>query len=274
MKASILIDIISLAVFTANAETLTFNTPAGWEGMEASLQKDDGVLEIPKQRGFIAKQKIEINPVCSYRFSLKLRAAPDTPPAPFLIGFRVYDRNGNEIIINQVNVVAGTDTELAAPLKVGDLVIKIKDGARWIGKANFFAVFQTDPSYKDLPNPNVMQIPLTQVKKIGDDWEITLASPSTNDYPAGTKVRQHAGGGWMNCAQNTSDAEWKECSGSTKGIDTRLVYPSWKFTGKWWPGTVSAKPFIMVNWDAKIKNASTQLKDIQLEIIKEEGAEK
>ena len=168
--------------------------------------------------------------------------------------------DGKQIDSTMTSIVAQTDTELVAPAKKGDTVIKVKDGSKWKVRSWSGFVYNSDPSLSDLPNRNYLACPLKEMKQEGDAWTLTFSRPLKVDLPAGTKVRQHSGGGYMytgKYGQLTGD--WKTFTGSAKGL-LKAGFNYAKFA----PGTARVSVLMLVNWGNKI--ATAEIKDISLEI--------
>ncbi|MFC1461116.1 hypothetical protein ACFLQR_01180 [Verrucomicrobiota bacterium] len=74
------------------------------------------------------------------------------------------------------------------------MIIQIADGSKWKSSRNAYIAFEVDDSgsYADLPNRKLSTYAgIAQVEDRGDYWEIYLKRKCNQDYPAGTKVREH-----------------------------------------------------------------------------------
>lgn len=116
----------------------------------------------------------------------------------------------------------GTDTELAAPARKGDTVVKVKDASQWDMLTPWGVIaFNAKDDCSDLPNRDVTQIAEKKIEKKGDVWEVTLKKPVAKDYPAGTRVRQQRfGATYLYTAGpgKKAPADWQEFSGNVQGI--------------------------------------------------------
>lgn len=155
-----------------------------------------------------------------------------------LLGFVPYDENKKQIFCAQVNVVQSTETELLEECSAEDMVIKVKDGSKWLTDAESpkFIAFEVDTSgeYKDLPNSNLSSRGISAVDKKETFWEITLSKPCGRTFPAGTKIREHSEGNayvYPLIASNITP-DWTEYSGIIKS-----KAKSGAATTQWWPGT-------------------------------------
>ncbi len=206
-----------------------------------------------------------VDPAKKYKLSGKIRAVPGTVGENFYFGFIPLDAKGRQIASEQVNVkTKGTDTELAAPVKAGDTVVKVKDASKWDAASPWFVIaFNTKDDYSDLPNRELAQIVEKKIEKKGDVWEVTLKKPAAKDYPAGTKVRQQRYGAtymYTAGAAKKAPADWQEFSGVVQGIA-----PIGNPARQWWNGTKQAQVLLIMNFESK--DGKTEFKDIVLETI-------
>ncbi|MHB9138484.1 MAG: hypothetical protein ACYC4Q_03680 [Victivallaceae bacterium] len=167
------------------------------------------------------------------------------------IGLRMLDKNKRFIDPTSVSPLAKSETELAADVKKGDTVIKVKDASTWetLSKAKRLTVaFDADDSgeYKDLPNYNYYNVKNLENKD--GVWEATLVRPATADFPAGTKLRAHfACGHYMYVyAAKKNMADWTKITGSIKPV-VKTDSPG----GAFWPGTKYVQVLILANWGQK-----------------------
>ena len=246
------------AVGTLAAQTTTFNELADWKFPKKQVTQANGVITVTGRASLLSKAKFDVDPSKTYTLKAMAKSAGAESPT-FFFGFNQYDKDGKPIYCFATSVVPGTDTELTAPAKKGDTGIKVKDGSKWkIGGARGF-VYNSDPSYSDLPNRNLVRCPIKEAKKEGDTWTLTLAKPLTADLATGTKIRQHSEGGYMYTGKfGTLTGEWKTFTGSAKGI-LKSGFSNVKFA----PGTVKAEIIMLVNWNQK---GATEIKDISLDI--------
>lgn len=213
----------------------------------------------------VISKPFAVDPAKKYKLSGKFRAAPGTAGEAFYFGFIPLDEKGRQIVSNYVNVPKkGTETELAAPVKKGDTVVKVKDASKWDMLTPWGVIaFNAKADYSDLPNREVTQITEKKIEKKGDVWEVTLTKPVAKDYPAGTKVRQQRfGATYMYTAGpgKKAPADWQEFSGTVQGIA-----PTGTLSYKWWNGTKKAQILLIVNYASK--DGKTEFKDIVVETI-------
>ena len=254
----------ALALLSAGAlaaQTATFNSPADWTKKPESrtVTLTDGVLTVTGNVTMISTRKFDFDPAKTYTLKAMAKTS-GTEKSMFYFGFNLYDKDGRQIDSTMTNIVSQTDTELVAPVKKGDTTIKVKDGSKWKVRTWSGLVYNSDPSYSDLPNRSYLACPLKAVKQEGDAWTLTFSKPLTVDLAAGTKVRQHAGGGYMYAGKyGQLTGEWQTFTGSAKG----LLKAGFNFT-KFAPGTAKVSLVMLVNWGNP--KATAEIKDISLDI--------
>jgi len=227
---------------------------------------EDGNALILKGKGIIySKEMINIEPAKKYRLSGFFKAASWAKNSGFYLGVQPYMENCLPLEPRNVNIVKGTETELAAACEAGDKVIKIKNGTAWKVSPYAYIAFNADTSgkYTDLPNLEVTpQGGIDKVEKHDDLYEVTLKTPCDKAFPAGTKVRVHFDGPtFMYAAANyvTPGTEWKEFKGVISGELGLGIQ-----TNSWWKGTRKAKIIILVIG----ADQELMFKDIKIEEVK------
>lgn len=202
-------------------------------------------------RGYVqihSKRSFEIDPDAEYEISGTFRSpAKQLKVRNFECGFIMIDEEGKQIPCTSYSNHPESITTLAADVKVGDKIIKIKKAPRWTGK---FIAFDVKEDLSDLPNPAYHY-----TKRVEQDgnYILTLRKPMKKAYKAGTKVRCHGQNKlWTLNRFKVAPREWKKFSGRIKGIDKKAAS-----TNKWYPGAVRACVFIIVP-----ANAALEFKDI------------
>ena len=180
-----------------------------------------------------------------------------TPAPPLFFGLMLFDGEGRWIHGLNACPVNGTHTILAADVKAGDRVVKVKDAAKW---KSFFSVmaFGVKEDFNDLPNKNISS-KITNIEKTEDGtWEISLLSPVGKNYPAGTAVRQQSGTPYLYVSAGSplSDKWQTFQSGTFNGCG---IEP-----GKMWKGTKSVKIVIFSNIGSPV---GVRMKDIEFKEI-------
>lgn len=270
-KMSFAAAVLSLFTVALHGETLVLDNPAVW-GNPPKMKSENASLLITGPGQYITTQKYPLDPAATYQLSAEIRLGKDSPAAPFIMGFILYDKDDKVIEAREVNTFPGSDTVLSAPVKAGDTQLRIRNGARWAAADKGFSVpaFQTDPSGKDLPNRTAEAdtTGIEEVKRAGTEWLVTLKKPLKADYPAETGVRLHVNGGFFYSSVTTPSTEWKEAVGKVKGINPKVISNQW-MPGKFWTGAASFRIMIMPNWNWGIKNSVVEVKNLKLEITRQ-----
>lgn len=252
-----------LAAGTISAQEMTFNTKDAWTGVsERNISLKNGVLTIRGRVTLVSRESFDIDPGKTYTLTGSFKAA-GSESAKLYFGFSQYDKNGKDIQTINTDTIPWTDTVLLKPVKAADKVLVVNNAMKWKKFSTCVIACNTSSDFKDLPNFNILEIPVKMTKKKSmQEWEIILAKSAGVNLPAGTNIRQHGGkgagemytGGYL----TTSD-QWQTLSGSASG---RLL-KGFSFR-QWAPGAVKAKVCIRVNWNNS--KAVTEMKDIRLTI--------
>lgn len=214
-------------------------------GVKFSNQAKEGkgAWLVEKRRNVSYKKRFKIDPDKFYSASVWVKSATETPSFGYLC-FTLFDADGKVIGEQNVRTVKGTFTELAAPCKAADKVIKIKNGAKW-KKGNFFVVaFNAKKDESDLPNYSLSDA-VVKVEKKGGFFEVTLRKPVGKDLAAGTAVREHhvGNGSPFYYGGGKVPTEWTQWKGKTiKGSQFRK-------------GAVSAQVYLLCNWSKAAKQS-------------------
>ncbi len=222
-------------------------------------------LAIPAQT--VMTRPIPVDCTKRYRLSGYLKSASAEKPSTSCFGLAMQDARGLNIMQSNVNVVAGSDTALAADAAKGDEKIIVKDASNWEKRRSIrtLAVFNIKPDYTDLPNFALTGL-IDRVRKSaeGDTYEITLKAPLNKAYPTGTPVRQHLYGALLNCcaAYSRTPGEWTKYTAEIGGLA-----PSGAPADRFWAGTKTVRILIMS--DAGRTGAELLFSDIVFEEIKE-----
>ncbi len=220
MFARLSASILMIACAGLTAAELTVGKSADLTGgVKGELSDTKDGIRFTGKNMFFSRGKLEIDPSKSYEVSFRVRAAEGAKtPGNCYIGIKCFNASGREIPITHVNALAGTETELAAPAKRGDLVLKVKDASKWTARYAH-AAFNVKKDLSDLPNPDISPS-ITKIEKKGQVWELTLKTPLSKDYPAGTAVRRHADSNTFIyvCGNLVPGKEWKNFSFTFSGL--------------------------------------------------------
>ena len=213
-----------------------------------------GILQLPS---------VKFDPTAKYTLSMEVKMADGAKTARFYAGYFCDDSQKRRLAYYNIDAVLNSDTVLTADVKKGDKVIMVKNGSAW-RKAGFVA-FNTKTDYSDLPNFEAFGA-VTNVKKDGDVWAVTLSRPIMKAYPAGTAVREQMPGGYLYTFYDIPKKTWKKYTRTISGVFTpgKGKRPDSKF----WPKTATIKPMVLVNWSSKDPDTKTQFRNITLTIEK------
>jgi hypothetical protein len=180
-----------------------------------------------------------------------------------LVGYAPFDAAKNPIQPQEVEVTLGSETKLFEACTAADKVIKITDGSQWQATENNCIAFKADDSgkYADLPNRNLStSFGVVKVENKGAYWEVQLKNACGQNYPAGTKVREHASanGYIYNAFVGPVPTEWTQCTGVIKRMAA-----SGTPTDQWWHGTKYVKVILLLNF-GQDPNCSTAVDDVSV----------
>ncbi len=246
---------LSVALVTTGAELSDFPEKADWNDAPGLVELDGDILQLEK--GLLnSTETFKIDPSKEITVSGEFRTLPGKKVRLFL-AFQPYDANGKHILASHVNVIAGSDSELIAPVGKKDTTLKVKDASKFIPGTK--VAFETVVDYSDLPNGKVSHGNFKSAEKQPDGtWVITLTASCGLEYPAGTKVRAHGGGGYQyaNIVDLNGD-KWVKVQGKVKGIaKSGLGGKNWR------PGTATAGLMIF----GGSKDKPIQFRNVKLEI--------
>ena len=252
--------VVSLCGALRSAETTL--VIKGKEDFTGTISK---IKNIPGGVGFssgkeliqvISRKKLAVDLKKKYQFSFEYRLVSGAENScRFYIAPVCYDNKGRVISCESQNAVLGTDTVLAAPVKKGDKVVKVKDCSKWILQYGAIA-FGAKKDLSDLPNMTCIR--LTGLKKGDNCWEVTLRTPVPRDYAAGTAVRNHRDGAAYRYVAGVikPGKEWKKISRTVQGALREGVAG---FTSSWRVGTAQIGVIIFTgtgNADIEVRNLS------------------
>ena len=207
------------------------------------FNEDNSITVTANKRIF--SKTFKVNPKKQYRISAEIKAVDGKEVVGCYLGFKPLTADGK--VITVANLVTSTDMNatLAADVKKGDKVIKLKNADNWKLPSNWYYIaFNAKEDFSDAPNFEIAALVKDSIKKNGDCFEVTLQNAASKDYPAGTVVRRHVDGtSYMYTAALDKKAtnSWQQIEAVVSGI---------ALTGsadgkKWWAGTENAEILIM-----------------------------
>ena len=206
-------------------ETLAPQKAADWLGSNSSVTANGNVFITTGRNDVFSRSFIPVDTAKKYRVSGEFRTAAGSIPATF--NFGIVPLDAARRVIKPVNgiVYPGSETELAAACRIGDMQLTVKANRNWRPHKHFHVAFESDNSgkYSDLPNYKVTGGSLEKAESGSDGAVFTLTKPLEYAYPAGTAVRLQCDGGTYLCAAGEdleAPGDWKEFSGEITGMTT------------------------------------------------------
>lgn len=229
--AGLLCGLLSLSANETILKTVT------WNRKDAVQKKGDSFLMV--KNGLIhSVEKFKVDPKATYKITLKMRkSSAQVKDFILSVGFASLRANGNVISSPEVELFAGTETELSADTVRGSKIIYVKDVSKWPQRTQAHVLaFNAKPGYKDLPN-NFFSGNIDKIVKKDGMYELTVRYPMYRVLKKGTPVRLHrhaAGRNYCVRSMRFKSTEWVTLSGTIKGIA-----PKGAVTHQWWNGTVN-----------------------------------
>jgi hypothetical protein len=237
--------------------------------------------------GYSNDELLPVDPGKYYELRLWAKAVSAASPVHAYFGGSFFDADQLSLLPYFHMRVAGTDTTLAAPLKVGDTTITLTSSANWYlgsttyvrqiiiwGYKNSFG-YQYAPYTYSRYTTNTLGAPWSsgawaQTTGISGNV-ITLAAPwpashnnpddPTNGWPAGTPVSNSSSGGtfkYFAAANVTTAATWLEYRGQIGSLDLSGNNDTYSFP----PGSAYMKLLFLFNRDTGATASRTYLSNI------------
>lgn len=236
-----------------NAENLLKTAPGKLpvSGILQVIDADKGVFKAGKGR-LQGVDMIAVDNTKSYRLSGFFRG--DANCGRVLMGLQCFDSKKRSIGMHHINPVADTAAVLTQAAVAGSREFYISDGKNWEKIPGKVIAFACKADFSDLPNSNTVYY-ITKVEKVGNAWKVVTSKPSVRSYPAGTAVRMHRDGGFINAVAFVKpNTEWKEYSAVLGKAQVNVNVHK-----NLWPGTCYVKLFINV-----YPGSQVEFKDLKL----------
>lgn len=266
MKKTFLMMSVLAAASLGSAAEIDYAAPEKWNPMNSRIKyrpetKEDGILAVKGYYFFYSDPEVKFSPEKKYRISGSFRKG-GTEPASVYFGLVFFDEKGRRFDLANSNALPKSDTELAAEAKKGDTVFQIKDGTGWQKFQGCVIALNTAQDYSDLPNFNLIRIPIKSVTETDGSWTVTLSKPLPDNIPAGTTLRLHRPGGTFYAAVNRKlRTGWlkfdsRVLSGITNGpgLGEKGLFPR---------GAVTIRILIIANLGLK-KESTVEFKEVKL----------
>ena len=252
---------MSVLAVSLSAETVKYDLQKEFSKVKAATV--EGEVLTFKGPGSLAFPAIKFDPAAKYTLNVDLKQVPGAKTFPVHYGFYCYDSKGRQILHHHVAITQKTATVLAADAKVGDKTITVKDASNW--KKDYWIAFNAKADLSDLPNRELVRAGKS-IEKKGDVWIVTLTTPLKKAYAAGTAVREHSSGGYIYVQSGVKvGADWKTISGEVSGLNPLT---NGGYNKKFWPGTVTIRPMLLLNWNWSVKDSAVQVRNVNLTITK------
>ena len=248
---------LAFLTLQAGAQNVKLNSGGDW-----TVPGKDGVLELTgRMRKITSEQLQKVDPAARYTLTWEARGNVPEEAGKYMIGFSVYDKDGQEIQPYHVYYTPGSETVLTEDAPKGGRTLKIRDGSKWKSGAMYCPAFHVKADGGDIPNRDVLTGGIEKVTA-GDGYtELTLKRPLAKDYPAGTAVRQHLYQSSLYLKVADIPAGWKKESAALSGISKGAVR-----YGQWWPGTEYFRVMITGNIGSRNADAEMNVKNIELDV--------
>ena len=135
-----------------------------------------------------ASRMFEVDPARAWLLEGEFRAAS---PTLLSFGLEFFDADRKMLHAFMFTEVPGTETELAAPAKKGDAVLKVRDASHWQNIYNL-AVPRIDPAAHGISRGD-LALAVNKVRRRPDGFEVSLARGVPCDLAVGTAIAQHCG---------------------------------------------------------------------------------
>lgn len=212
--------LLSLAMLYAGDSSLQPAKAADWKS-ESRITEKDGVFVSGAYNRVISRTMLAVDPAKKYRVSGEFR---QTAGKDAKIHFGVAPYSADKKFIGPLNsiIYGKTFNTLKKAVKAGDTKIEIAPQSDWIARNHFRVAFNAQKDGSDLPNFDISKgAPVKRSFNVdAGTIIITLSKPVEKDYPAGTNVRLHTGGGeFLSCAGEALalSNDWKSFSGEITG---------------------------------------------------------
>jgi hypothetical protein len=176
------------AALPAFAEVIDYNDTKMFNGNVRAAE--DGFQIVKRSWVLGNRNLVKFDPAATYKISVDVRIAPEYADKQ-AIRFGLHPMHKGSVLgAANVFYIAGSDTELAAPVKVGDTVVKVKNAGKWKNTNGTYIAYDCDPSgrLRDLPNNNLLG-PVKAVDAANNT--LILAKPAKIALDADVAVRQH-----------------------------------------------------------------------------------
>lgn len=188
--------VVSAASVLSAAEVFDMTAQDFW-APNKYIKFADGQVSNSVRTMYRSKKAYPIDPTKKYTIAMDMAVGKGKKNTVILFGLAPALPNGKMYHAQHIQTINGTFTEVAADAKRGDTQLKLKDASKWVTTSSKGIALNAKEDYSDIPNLRVYPMDVKSKVKDGDVWTLTLAKPLHLNLAAGTKVRQHAYGGYF-----------------------------------------------------------------------------
>lgn len=202
------------------ADAIAPTKSAEWSG-ESRVFVNEGILETSGYTKIVSKPKLSIDPTKKYRVSGEFRQTVGKL-GTFHFGVSCYSAD-KQFIMPQNCIYYGISfTTLKSDAKAGSNTLEVVPNSDWIVRKDLRVAFNAQKDFSDLPNFDLSKgYPEKKAFNVENgSLVVTLSKPLEKDYPAGSFVRLHCGGGEnIYCAGEKLklSREWQTFTGEVSG---------------------------------------------------------
>ena len=192
-----------------------------------------------------ASRMFAVDPAQAYLLEGEFRA---DAPTTLSFGLEFFDADRKMLHAFMFSGIPGTETELAAPAKKGDKVLKVRDASRWQSVYNL-AVPRIDPAECGVSRGE-LALAINKFRRRRGVFEVELVRGVPCDLAAGTVIAQH-------CGMPPFYAVWRRPVPGGRWLRfRRLVRAGEGFSREsenFWPGTRYARFFVYAGKGAEVR---------------------
>ena len=250
-KTLILAMASSLALGAFGGTLLECPEKGDWKDSRELTQKEDDTLVFTGKGELHSTERFAVDPAKTIRFSGEFRKNNPSEKVMLFVAFWCWDKNNRQITPRNISPLAGTESELAAPVKKTDRTVTVRDASSL--KPGMVMAFAAADDKSDLPNFNISSGTIAKTEKNADgSWLVTFSSPVHQEFPAGTRVRAHQNsGGYLYAALPLLTDTFQTVAANVSGTGNSI--------GKWWPGTAKAELVLFA------RTGTVSFKNVKLE---------
>ena len=166
MKKTLILAMASLALGAFGGTLLECPDKGDWKDSRELTQKKDDTLVFTGKGELHSTERFAVDPAKTIRFSGEFRKNNPSEKVMLFVAFWCWDKNNRQITPRNISPVAGTESELAAPVKKTDRTVTVRDASRL--KPGMAMAFAVADDKSDLPNFNISSGTVAKTEKNAD----------------------------------------------------------------------------------------------------------